>query len=973
MQKHGFELVKEEKLSEIGGTARLWRHLACGAELLSINNEDENKCFGVSFYTPPTNSTGVAHILEHSVLGGSKKYPVKEPFAELLKGSLQTFLNAFTFPDKTCYPVASANLQDFYNLIDVYLDAVFHPLLTEDTFRQEGWHIDAIGADTPWTFKGVVYNEMKGVYSSPDSILAEQSQQAVFPDNLYSLDSGGNPEVIPSLTYEAFCDFHSRYYQPGNARFFFWGDDPEDERLRLINEEIKNAPKTGEMPEVTLQKPLAAEKYVEVPYAATEDETRALLTLNWLLPERCNVAEALKLEMLEHILEGLPGSPLRRALMESGLGEDTTGCGLELDLRQMYYSTGLKGIAEADADKVEALILATLTKLAADGIEPDAIAAAVNTVEFACREDNSGRFPRGLAAMILALSSWLYGGDPMGPLAWEKPLAEIKAALAKGEKIFENAIRKYFLDNYPARVTLLPDSKLGETRETAEKARLLEIQEQAGPDRRQEIVAETERLLSAQLRPDNPEDLAKIPALGVKDLPLHNRQIPCDVMMQGSQTYLRHSLPTRGIAYMTMLLPVSRIPEHLIPLLPLFARSLTECGSATRDYSQLGMAMAAKTGGIGAAMLSGAHLGTGQTFAYLSIVGKAVYDRLDDLLGLVNEILLEPQKDADILQQRLELMLGEARARLEHGLQAAGHAAISMRLSAHFSGDAALAELFSGISQLEYVRKLIERLATEPDKVLADLETLRELVISSQNAVIDLAAEDSVLDKLHNKAENLLGSLPEQPSLKAGINIATFPAMCNLPAAEAFITPGQVNYVGKGANLYKFGYEYSGAANVIMRWLRMGRLWEDVRVTGGAYGAFCTLDRISGVMVCASYRDPNVDRTLGAYDGLAKYLREFTPTQAQLEQAIVGAVGTVDAYLLPDAKAAQSLAFYLSGQTAELRQKMREQMLATSAADFRQFADALEPFAQNGDICVLGGGTTAEAAREHGWTEQRLI
>ena len=425
MNKHGFTLLTEQYLHEVDGTARLWRHDATGAQLLSVVNGDENKCFGVSFRTPPTDSTGVAHILEHSVLCGSDKYPVKEPFVELLKGSLQTFLNAFTFPDKTCYPVASCNLRDFYNLIDVYIDAVCHPRISEDILKQEGWHVEAPSADGPWSYKGVVYNEMKGVYSSPDSVLSEQSQQALFPDTLYSLDSGGNPERIPDLTYEAFSDFHSSYYHPSNARFFFWGDDPEAERLRLVNESLKGYTARPVNSAVPLQKRLDTPRQIEVPYAASEGEKRALLTVNWLLGERGDVDQALLMEMLEHILEGLPGSPLRKALIASGLGEDTTGCGLETDLRQMYYSTGLKGVAPRDVQQAELLIFDTLAQLAEEGIPRSAVEAAVNSVEFAYRENNSGRFPRGLSAMVQSLTTWLYDGDPLAPLAYGQQLGKI--------------------------------------------------------------------------------------------------------------------------------------------------------------------------------------------------------------------------------------------------------------------------------------------------------------------------------------------------------------------------------------------------------------------------------------------------------------------------------------------------------------------------------------------------------------------
>lgn len=970
MNKHGFTLLTERDMAEVGGTARLWQHDATGAQLLSVITADENKCFGVSFCTPPTDSTGVAHILEHSVLCGSDRYPVREPFVELLKGSLQTFLNAFTFPDKTCYPVASANLQDFYNLIDVYIDAVFHPRISEDIFRQEGWHVEAETPDGPWSYKGVVYNEMKGAYSSPDSVLAEQSQQALFPDTLYSLDSGGNPEHIPDLTYAAFCDFHSRYYHPSNARFFFWGDDPEEQRLRLLDAALRGYAARPANAVVPLQQRLDTPRLLEVPYAAAEGETRALFTINWLLGERGDVSQALLMEMLEHILEGLPGSPLRKALISSGLGEDTTGCGLETDLRQMYYSTGLKGVAPDDVQKAELLIFEVLAELAEQGIDPEAVEAAVNSVEFAYRENNSGRFPRGLAAMIQALSTWLYGGDPLAPLAWEAPLTALKERLARGEKVFEQAIRDWFLNNeHRATVVLLPDANLGRVREEAEAARLAAVQAEAGPEQRRELSEETRRLQEAQTTPDSAEALASIPGLGLGDLPRENAPIPrrIDAIPEAA---LSHELPTRGIAYASLLLPLEQVPERLIALLPLFARSLTELGTARRDFTQLGTYMAAKTGGVGAEPLLGTTRGERKTVSYLILAGKAVYDKIPDLFDIFHEILLEPLRDAEVARERLKQMLLEGKARLEHGLQAAGHAAVSTRLRAHFTGAGALAERTSGLSYLASVRGMLEQLEKEPDALLADLEEVRGLIIARGGAIFDCTAEAPGLAAARDKARALLASLPERAATATPDARVTAPL--HLPAGEAFLAPARINYVGKAANLYNHGYVYHGSASVILRYLRMGRLWEQVRVRGGAYGAFCNLDRLGGTLVCASYRDPNVDETLAAFDGMADFLRGFTPDREQLTRAIVGAIGDLDSYLLPDAKGAQSLARWLTNDTDEARAQMREEILGTTAKHFRQFADVLASLRQ-GAVCVLGGPKTEAAAQEHGWAMQKLL
>ncbi|MDL2207697.1 insulinase family protein, partial [Desulfovibrio sp. OttesenSCG-928-M16] len=467
MEQYGFTLERDEEISELTSTARLWRHAQSGAELLSFSNSDENKVFGVSFRTPPADSTGVAHILEHSVLCGSEKYPVKEPFVELLKGSLQTFLNAFTYPDKTCYPVASANLNDFRNLVDVYLDAVFFPRITEDIFHQEGWHLAPEGDD--FIFKGVVYNEMKGAFSSPESVLSRHCLHALFPDTVYALESGGDPKDIPSLSFKAFRAFHSKYYHPSNARFFFWGDDPEEERLARLASLLERFSVLQPDSAVDLQTPLGTPRRLSVPYAASKDDAH-MVVVNWLGPDVMDIEAVLAFQMLEHILLGMPASPLRRALIESGLGEDLAGQGLETELRQLCFDAGLKGVAQENVEAVEQLVLDSLRTLVEQGIAVQMAEAAVNSVEFALRENNSGRFPVGLSVMLRSLTTWLHNGDPLAPLRFEAPLAAIKAALARNERYFETLITRWLIDN-PHRVTvvLAPDPGLGQKQELEER------------------------------------------------------------------------------------------------------------------------------------------------------------------------------------------------------------------------------------------------------------------------------------------------------------------------------------------------------------------------------------------------------------------------------------------------------------------------------------------------------------------------
>jgi len=551
---HGFELLREEEIPELNTTARLLRHLKTGAELLSLENDDENKVFGITFRTPPSDSTGVPHIMEHAVLCGSQKYPVKEPFIELAKGSLKTFLNAFTFPDKTCYPVASQNVKDFYNLIDVYLDAVLYPLIPKHVLQQEGWHYELENLEDPLTFKGVVFNEMKGAYSSPDNLVFRHSLRSLFPDNTYGLDSGGDPTEIPNLTYEQFKAFHQTYYHPSNSRIFFYGDDDPEQRLRYTNSVLAGFEPLAVESSIAPQRCFDQPKRFTHRYDAGEGangDKKAMLTTNWMLTDNSDPETTLGLSILSHILIGTPASPLRKALIDSGLGEDLTGGGLDSDLRQMMFSTGLKGIAVADADQVESLIQTTLNTLVDQGIDPDMVEAGVNTIEFRLREMNTGAYPRGLIMMLSALSTWLYDGDPLAPLFFEAPLAAIKARLAAGESYFEELIQQHLLQNaHRSTVILEPDPKVREQQEAAEAERLAEARAAMSKAELQAVIDNTRELKLIQETPDPPQALSTIPTLTLEDLDKQNKLIPLTLLKENGSRILYHDLFTNGIVYL---------------------------------------------------------------------------------------------------------------------------------------------------------------------------------------------------------------------------------------------------------------------------------------------------------------------------------------------------------------------------------------------------------------------------------------
>jgi len=957
---HGFTRIRTLDIPEMASTAHVYRHDKTGARVLSIVNEDENKVFGISFRTPPKDSTGVAHILEHSVLCGSDRYPVREPFVELLKGSLQTFLNALTFPDKTCYPVASANVQDFYNLVDVYLDAVFHPRLTENTLRQEGWHYELEAPDKPLTFKGVVYNEMKGAYSSPDSLLYDKVQQSLFPGHTYGIDSGGDPEVIPDLTFEKFMAFHRDHYHPSNAYAYFYGDDDPDKRLAILDEAFS----AYEPIDVAATRIPAMERFsesavVRAGYPASGNLQKAMFTVNWLLAETSDPNLNLALHVLEHILIGLPSSPLKKALTDSGLGDDLAGVGLEADMRQMFFSVGLKGIHPSNAVKVESIIFHTVKELVDNGIDAADIEAAVNSVEFSLRENNTGSYPRGLSLMFQALSTWIYDdegreGDPLLLLPFEEPLGNIKAWVKNGEKIFEELLARLFLHN-PHRTTVLlePDRKLQAEIAGRERDRLAEAKQGMDAADLDRIMAEAAELNRLQGEPDAPEALATIPRLSVADLDRENRLIPTEEAEAGGAPLLLHDLPTNGIGYVDLAFDISPLPDALLPYVGIFGRALTETGTDKHNFVDLSQWIARTSGGIWAQPMAAPILGSPEAAARLIVRAKATGDKFEETGEILAEILAGAKLDD---KERIGRIVAEARARAEQRLIPSGHQVVATRLRARTHRAHAMEEAMSGLTNLHFLRELEKRVDEDFRSVAKDLERIRALLLVRSGLLVNATMDRALFKKVEPVLASLAAGLPEGGSAPAGRTMPDF------PAREGLAIPAQVNYVGKGVSLAEHGIALSGAALCVNKLIRTGYLWEKVRVQGGAYGAFCLLDRVAGALAFVSYRDPNVAATVTAFDRCADYLANIEPDADELEKAIIGAIGEMDQYQLPDAKGYTALIRRLTGLDDAYRQRVREEAFGLSKADFRAFAEAVRACADNGAICVLGDSLAMENA-----------
>ena len=973
---HGFSLITEQHIAEIDGTVRLYRHDKSGAQFINVLCDDDNKVFGVAFKTLPTDSTGVAHILEHSVLCGSRKYPVKEPFIELAKGSLNTFLNAMTYPDKTIYPVASTNTQDLYNLVDVYLDCVFHPNISEWTLKQEGWHYELEAADRVMIYKGVVFNEMKGVYSSAESVFVRSTQQALFPDTTYGVDSGGDPAVIPTLTYAQFMLFWETNYHPSNARIWWYGNDDAERRMEYLDGWLCAFDARPAVGAVALQQPLAAPITQSKQFDAGEGDTskKTMCAVSWLLPALYDEQTKLALEILGHLLVGTAASPLRKALIDSGLGEDLSpGTGYRTGIRQTGFSVGLKGLHPVDAPEVQALVLKILQEHAAHGFTADQVEASLNTIEFHLREANFGSFPRGIAYMLGALDTWLHDGDPFSPLMYVDELKNLKARLTSGEPVFANLITKFLIDN-PHRVTLVmtPSASYKTEREAIEREALDAARGRMSETELAQVIADTHTLKTMQVTPDNADDLAKIPSLHLSDLEKNISSIPIRQIIQGHSQWMHHDLFTNGIIYLDAGFSLAQIPAREIPLLALMGRVFLEMGTGTQDFASLSRRIGSKTGGVrgstSAYMMHRGDRDAAHLRFYLS--GKSTVAQLPGMLSIMHDVLLTTRLDN---RDRFRQMVLENRSRYEASVVSSGNSFAAARLRSMFSSVGATSELLGGVSQLFFLRELAQQIDSDWPEVQARLENIRQILVDRNSLLLNITLDGANFARVTGELTEFTASMPARAT-------NTQPEATVLrPTAsgnEALIVPSQVNYVGKAVNLHEVGYKPHGSALVIENFLRTVYLWERVRVQGGAYGGSCGYNDDTGVMMFTSYRDPNLTKTVDTYDGAAQFLCEHHISDAEVERCIIGVIGDLDGYQLPDAKGSTSLARTLTHYTDTQRQQLRDEVLGTTVDHFRAFGTALEAIRTNGRVVVVGSAQAVAKANDErgvGWLQSTPV
>jgi presequence protease len=917
----GFLLERVEPVPELRTTAYVFTHEKTGARLLHLFNDDPNNLFSIAFCTPVSDSTGVPHILEHSVLGGSRAFPLKDPFQELLKGSLQTFLNALTYPDKTVYPVSSQVEADFFNLVNVYCDAVFHPLLTSATFRQEGWHFDLESEDAAVGIKGIVYNEMKGVFSDFASHVERKTTALLFPDTSYSFESGGEPQHITDLTFEQFKSFHARLYHPSNSFIVLYGNIPSEKTLRFLDEKYLAAfDKLPHFTEVVPQADWASPRRAEVDAPAPQqDDGLATVALAWKFGMSADPATSLLGRVLYRYLMGTESGPLRRALVDSGLGEDLDDiCGFSNELVHGMFCVGLRKSRPERADAIESLVLSTLEKQAAGAIDERLLEGALRQTEFRLREvADAGRFPYNLQLAERCLRSWLYGGDPLAHLAFEKPLATLRAEKDRGCSWFAGKIGEMFVRN-PHRlcITVRASFSLGKQLETQSQEQAAALSAKFTKDDRHRIVEETRSLIEGQKKPTPPEALATLPKLAKSDLPPKNREVPVQTARIATADAYLHPIFTSGIVYCDMGFDCTAVPADLLPYLPLYLELLTRCGAAGLSYEEMAKRVSLSTGGIHGSFMCDAAVDSGNLSVLSFVHTKSLASRFDETAGILRDILLEP--DFSNLKQIKDMLL-EMRNNLNASVIDGGHTFAVLRASANISAASRIDEILGGITQLRFLDGLAR--ADAPDNVAAVMKKVHAAVVSSATCRLSITADDP--EKSAPAIASVVSALPQ---VKATERKHDFRVITDTAGIEI---SSSVNFAAKSWALGRIPPEQTGVFLLLSRNLSTGYLWDKVRVEGGAYGGMAMVSGGEPVFSCASYRDPNLASTFSHFEkGLAEAAAGIPA--AAIDQSIIGTIGRIDAPRTPHEKGFAETAALLYGRTREYRQRVRDGVLAAS-------------------------------------------
>lgn len=945
-----YEILDEHRVEDVQSDGFILRHKKSGARIAILSNNDDNKVFYIGFRTPPEDETGVPHIIEHTTLCGSKKFPVKDPFIELAKGSLNTFLNAMTYPDKTVYPVASCNDQDFKNLMDVYLDAVFNPNITkyEEIFKQEGWHYELTGRDDELKINGVVYNEMKGAYSSPDEVLSSQIYRSLFPDNTYSKDSGGNPEYIPKLTYEAYLDFYHKYYHPSNSYIYLYGDMDVVERLEWLDKEYLSLYDYKKVnSEINKQPAFDEIKNVEAQYSITMDdsqENKTYLSYNRVVGDTLDEMLYQAFDVLDYALVSSPGAPVKQALIDAGIGDDVYGS-YDAGILQPVFSFVAKNANASQADEFESIIENTLKEVVKTGINKEALLAGINSSEFKFREADFGQFPKGLLFGLNCLDSWLF--DDMKPFIHLECLGTFaKLRKAVDTDYFEKLIQEYLLDNtHGSSVTVKPKRGLGNEREEALAKELSDYKASLSDEEIKKLIEDTEHLKKYQEEPSSDEDLRKLPMLTRADMkknamPFSNIE---DELLDVK--VVRHDIESNGIDYISFLFDAGDFAQSELGYLGFFTNALGLVSTEKYSYTDLANATNIYTGGISTGTASHPDIKDRNNFVFkFEVKLKVLEKNLDKALELMEQMLLS----SDFTDtKRLGELVAQIKARLQANLSSSGHLVAAMRSMSSFSRYALYQDELKGVAFYRSICRIEKELSESPKSVSDKLAAIAKKLFARNRMLISFTGNNEAYGNAKPSLEKVITGFNKMSAVgnQAEVHFNT--------AKEAFIDASQIQYVAKTGDFICEGYEYTGALRLLRIILSYDYLWINVRVKGGAYGCMNTFLR-SGESYFVSYRDPNLSDTLDVYDRIPEYIKSFSPDERDMTKYIIGTFSALDTPMNPEAKGSRSLSAYLEGITYEQIQKERNEILNAQPEDIRRLADLVEAVLKKDSICVIG-------------------
>lgn len=943
-----YELIEKRTIEELDSVAYLLKHTKSGARIVLLENDDENKVFSIGFRTPPQDSTGLPHILEHSVLCGSKKFPVKDPFVELVKGSLNTFLNAMTYPDKTVYPVASCNDADFQNLMDVYLDAVFHPNIyeREEIFRQEGWHYELEDPEGELTLNGVVYNEMKGAFSSPEDVLERKIMDVLFPDTPYGKESGGDPDVIWHLSWEQFLDFHKKYYHPSNSYIYLYGNMDMAEKLQWLDEAYLKEYDAMEIEsEIPMQTPFETmqEHVLEYPISENEEETdNTYLSYNKVIGTILDKELYLAFQIIEYALLAAPGAPLKQALLDAGIGKDIVSS-YDNGILQPTFSIIAKN---ANTDQKEAfvtLITQTLEKLIRDGIDKKALEAGINYYEFRYREADFGNYPKGLMYGLQACDSWLY--DDRKPFLHLEALETFAILRKRVESdYYENLIQEYLLDNtHGAVVVAEPKKGLSKKKEDELKKTLADYKASLSKEECEKLAADTRHLKEYQGEESSQEDLEKIPVLKLEEISRNVRPFKNEELKIADTNVVYHDYHTNGIVYLSLLFDMKNLPQELLPYASILKNVLGYIDTENYSFGELFNEINRKSGGISSTL----NIYTKENDESQKIYefrAKSLEDQLPFVFEMLKEILTKSKLDDE---KRLKEILAQLKSRMQMFLQSQGHSVALTRAASYFSASSEFSDKTGGIDFYRVIDELESHIDEKKEELIRKLNEVCSYVFCLENLLVSVTCERKALEGFEEQMKVL------QSCLKPLKDSAVLKESTLEKKNEGFLASSQVQYVAVAGNFKKAGLEYTGALRVLKTILSYDYLWLQIRVKGGAYGCMSGFTR-NGNGYFVSYRDPNLRNTLDVYRGTVEYLKNFAASDRDMLKYVIGTISDMDIPLTPSMAGQRSMSAYLTEVTEEQILKERNEVLSCTTADIRKLADHIQAILDEEALCVVG-------------------